>query len=168
MKITVKGAQQLQKKLDALAKQGAKRAMRKATTAGATVLLRAAREEVPVHEGLLKKAQDKKVTTKNNVAAGIVGGNVAKMKADAEASGKPNRGAVARAVHAVVHGKGKDQFLRPANIDWLVNNGHVTHEGQVVPPNPYLQRAAAAAMPEAERAYAAKLAAEIEKEASRS
>lgn len=137
----MKGFDKLLRKMDGLTKQGAKRANRKATRAGTTVLLRAVRTATPRDEGLLRRMQASKLTSRGSSAAGIVGADVDKLKA-AEASGN-----------------------RPSNIDWLVENGHVAPNGTFIPPSGYMRRAAATAMPAAESAYRSKLAQEIEQEA---
>jgi hypothetical protein len=141
----VKGADQLLRRLDNLTKQGASRALRKATRAGTTVLGKAVRQAVPVDKGLLKKAETTKVTAKRNRAWGGAGADVAKLNEQAESSA------------------GK----RPTNIDHLVESGHVAPDGTFVPPSGFMRRAAATAMPAAEAAFSNKLASEIEREALR-
>lgn len=145
MSINVKGVDKLLKKLDRLERKGARSALRKATSAGTTVLRAAVKSGAPVDEGLLKKAEDSKVGGRGLQLYGIAGANVAKLNADAQAS----------------NGK------RPTNIDWLVENGHVTPGGKFVPPSGFMRRAAASATPAAEARFVDKLATEIEREATR-
>lgn len=137
----LKGFDKLLRKMDRLPRKGARTANRKATGAGTKVLLAGVKAEVPVQEGLLKKMQASKVTSRGTRASGTVGADVAKLKA-ADAQGK-----------------------RPTNIDWLVEFGHDTAEGDFVPPSGYMRRGSSAAMPAAEAAYEAKMKQEIEKEA---
>ncbi len=137
----MKGFDKLQRKLRDLPRRGAKTAMRKATRAGTTVLLRAVRSGTPKDEGFLRRAQASKITGRGTFMAGIVGADVDKLKA-AEAGG-----------------------TRPSNIDHLVEFGHTAPDGKFIPPSGYMRRAADTAMPAAESAYRNKLAIEIEREA---
>lgn len=141
--IKKKGFDKLMKKLGRLEKTAAKRAQRKATRAGTSVLLKAVKAATPKDEGLLRKMQASKVTTRGMTAFGAVGADVDKLKA-AEASGS-----------------------RPSNIDYLVEQGHVTPDGKFVPPSGYMRRAADGAMPKAEDVYLLTLQKEIEAEATR-
>lgn len=138
MSTQVKGLEKLLKKLDRLEKQGATRAMRKATRAGTTVLGRAVKASTPVDEGNLKRAQATKVSGRGLSMSGRAGADVGKLEADER---------------------------RPTNIDWLVEYGHVAPDGTFIPPSGYMRRAETSAMPAAEAAYIAKLTAEIEREA---
>lgn len=140
MSVSMKGFDKLTKKLNHLHRYAARRAMRKATRAGTTVLLKAVRAATPKDEGILRKAQSSKIHGRKSNIAGIVGADVAKLEADER---------------------------RPSNIDWLVEEGHVAPDGTFVPPAGYMKRASAEAMPRAESAYRAKLAEEIEKEAAK-
>ena len=142
MSLKIKGMDKLLKKLARLEKGGARRAMRKATVAGTTVLRTAVRAAVPVDEGLLKKATSSRVSGKGNRMTGRVGADVAKLKS-ANAS----------------------DSSRPTNIDHLVEFGHVGPDGSFVPPSGYMRQSSAAAMPAAEAKYVSKLAEEIEREA---
>lgn len=139
----LKGFDKLQRKLERLERRGAKSAMRKATRAGTTVLLKAVRAATPKDEGLLRKMQASKVSGRGLSMAGIVGADVDKLKA-AESTGQ-----------------------RPSNIDHLVEYGHTAPDGTFIPPSGYMRRAADSAMPAAEAAYRNKLAQEIEREAAR-
>lgn len=139
--VTIKGADRLMKTLSSLERRGAKRALRKATSAAATVLTRAVKASVPVDQGLLKKAQDSKTVQRGYLMSAIIGANVARLKTDSAADP-----------------------TRPTNIDHLVEFGHVAPDGSVVPPDSYMRRAADSAMPAAEARYVSKLAEEIERE----
>lgn len=149
IKITIKGAARLERTLNALPRRGARRANRKATSAGATVLLRAVRAATPVDEGLLKKAQDRKIVGKDMSITAIVGANLERLKADSEAFGRTASG----------------EPIRPYNIDHLVEFGHVTKGGKLVPPNGYMRKASGSAMPAAEQRFINKLDEEITREA---
>lgn len=137
--IRVKGAEQLIAKLQKLERVTARAANRKATRAGTAVLAKAVKAETPVDEGMLKRSQTSKVTSKDLFAVGTVGADQDKLNS--------------------AHEEDKD---RPTNIDWLVEYGHVAPDGRFVPPSGAMRRASAAAMPEAEAKYIAVLKAEIE------
>lgn len=139
----MKGFDSLLKKLYGLEKKGAGSAMRKAMRAGTSVLLKAVKAATPKDEGLLRKMQASKVYGRGLSLAGLVGADVDKLEA-AGAAG-----------------------TRPSNIDWLVEQGHVTPGGKFVPPSGYMRRAADTAMPAAEAAYINRLRAEIDREAAR-
>lgn len=141
--IQLKGFEQLLGRLERLEKAGAKRAMRRAMQKATAVLLKEVKAQVPVDEGLLKRAQTSKLAGRGLVIRGIVGANVAKLKEyDAAAQ-------------------------RPTNIDWLVEYGHVTEDGRVIPGNGFMRRAAQNASATAYATLVTVLAAEIEKEATK-
>lgn len=146
MSATIHGFAAMKKKLDRLSKQGARRALRKATRAGTNVLLAAVKTTVPRDEGLLAKMEASKVTTKGGIAGGIVGADRAKLNAAEEAHGDAHR---------------------PSTLDHLVEFGHVAPDGRMIPPRGYMRRAADASMPTAEKTFIDRLAAEIESEAER-
>jgi HK97 gp10 family phage protein len=141
--VKVQGLDKLRKKLQRLEKKAAKRAVRKAIRAGTTIVAKAVKREAPVDEGLLKAAQTSKVSAKGNRAAGVIGADQKRLDAETSYSG------------------------RPSNINWLVEFGHVAPDGTVIPPSGYHRRAEAASLPRAAQAITAKLAEEIEREASR-
>lgn len=144
MSIKIRGAQKLLKKLDYLEKKGARRALRKAVSAGTTVLKQGVREETPVDKGYLRKAQDSKVSGRGLSLSGKVGANVAKLNEESS-----------------------QDAGRPTNIDHLVEFGHANTDGSFTPGSGYMRRAAAKSMPAAEARFTEKLAEEIEKEAMR-
>jgi hypothetical protein len=143
MKLYGTGFDKLLRRLEGLEKSGARRAQRRAVRAGTAILLKAVKAATPVNEGVLKRMQASRVYGRGLNLAGVVGADADKLK-QAEVSGK-----------------------RPSNIDWLVENGHMTPGGTFVPPSGYMRRAADQAMPVAEAAYARVLAESIEAEASR-
>lgn len=140
MSIKTKGFGELARKLEGLSKTGARRANRKAMRAGTRVLLKAVKAQTPVDTGALRRAQTSKLIGRGLNLGGIVGADADKLAADEK---------------------------RPSNIDWLVEEGHISPDGTFIPPSGYMRRAAAGAMPQAETVYRQTLAAEIEREASR-
>ena len=139
MSVQMKGFNELVKKLQAFPKKQATPALRKAVRAGTTVLRKAVKDATPVDKGVLRRAQDMKVTVKGFRGYGVVGANVDKLKE----------------AHAA-------DPARPVNIDWLVENGHVAPDGTFVPPSGHMRRASAEAMPQAEAKATAVLRQAIE------
>ena len=91
----------------------ATRVNRRAVNLATTPILRASKAEAPVDKGNLRAALIKKVVSRKMRASGIVG-------ADA----------------AYVGGNGE----QPVRYDHLVEYGHVTADGTVTTPDPFLQR----------------------------
>lgn len=110
---------------------------RRAVNAGATPILREARQEVPVDEGELKRSLGKRTRAykQNATAVAVVGARI---------TGK------SRGFHA-----------------HLVHDGHVAADGSFVPGNPFLKRAQMQAEQQAVNRMQSKLSQEIEKESSR-
>jgi hypothetical protein len=138
--IQVRGIEKLRKKLRQLERKTARRAIAKAVRAGAVVLRRAVRDDTPVDEGVLKRMQDYKLIGKGMRRAAVIGANVQKLQQ----------------AHS-------EDPSRPTNIDHLVEEGHTAPDGTVVPPSGYMRRAAAEAMPKAEKRVTDVLASEISK-----
>lgn len=126
----IKGADKLMKRIERLEKKDAKNAMRAAIRAGTAIILKAVKAATPVDEGVLRRMQTSKVKLRGLGGFGVVGADVAKLRGDAK---------------------------RPSNIDHLVEYGHTTPEGKVVPPSGYMRKASEQAMPAAEAAFIAKL-----------
>jgi hypothetical protein len=144
MTMSFKSLDRLQKQLERLGKKGARRAMRRATRSATAVLAKAVKSEVPVDEGLLRKAMSYKVSGRGLKMSGIVGADVAKLQAD-----------------------NASDATRPTNIDHLVNDGHVAPGGTFIPPDGFMQRGAEKGMPAAERKYIDTLEYGLEIEARR-
>lgn len=136
MSIKTKGFDKLLKKLAGMDRKVARPALRKAIRAGTTVIGKAVKAAVPVDEGVLKKATATKVSGRGLAMSGRAGADVAKLEADER---------------------------RPSNIDWLVEEGHVTPDGVFVPPSGHMRRAADSSLPHAQAVVEQKLAQEIEK-----
>lgn len=143
MSVKAKGFDNLKRKLDRLEKKAARRVNRRAIRSATAVLLKAVKKATPKDEGVLRRMQTSKVFGKGLSLSGIVGADVTKLQ-KAESSGQ-----------------------RPSNIDWLVEEGHVTPGGTFVPPSGHMRRASAEAMPRALAIYRQKLTEGIEQEASK-
>ena len=139
--IKINGMADLERKLKALGSETiAKRVLRKAIRAGVKPILSAARANVPVESGALKKSLANKVKVNKSAAYGLVG---------------PATDYVG------------ENGQRPSKYAHLVEYGHVSKTGQVIPPHPFIRTTADESLSGARDAYAEKLAAEIEAEASK-
>jgi hypothetical protein len=134
--IKTKGFDKLLKKLAGIDKKVARPALRKAVRAGTSVIGKAVKAEVPVDEGVLKRATATKVSGRGLSLTGRAGADVAKLEADER---------------------------RPSNVDQLVEGGHITPDGVFVPPSGHMRRAAESALPRAEVVVEQRLAQEIER-----
>jgi hypothetical protein len=145
MSAKIQGFDALKRKLLKLEKKAARTALRKATNAGTAVLLDAVKQTVPREHGIVAKMMDKKTSAKRMTAFGVVGANVAKLEAADGAEGDAHR---------------------PSNIDHLLEEGHVTPDGTLVPPTGFMRRAADSSKATAERVFLDTLESEITKAAS--
>lgn len=144
--IKIKGFERLQRQFDNLEKKAAKRVLNKSMRRATAVILKTVRASTPKDEGLLRKMQTSKIGGKGLRKFGVVGADVSKLEAAAAGQeGMPG--------------------YRPSNIDWLVENGHVTPEGKFVPPSGHMRRAADEAIPRAEKVFVDTAELEIEREA---
>lgn len=138
VKIQISGAKELISQLRHLQKEStAGKILRRAVNLATTPILQAARQECPVDQGDLRRAQTKKVSGKRLTYNGIVG-------ADANYVGEDGS--------------------KPSHYDHLVEDGHVAPDGTVVPPTGYLRRAWDQSIATAQAKYETTLAEGIEKE----
>jgi HK97 gp10 family phage protein len=131
------------KLLKTLANLGSKsmgaRVQRKAERAGLKPIKATAKALAPREHGDVAKAITSKIWTKDFTASGIVGVDINYVADDGE---------------------------RPGKIDHLLEYGHV-EDGKVTPPHPFIRPAGEQSRGAALRAYAEKMASEIENEASK-
>lgn len=157
-KIEIKGMKQLIKKLDRVTGSAARRITRAAVKAGGNVLLRAIKPATPKDQGVLRRAQTVKLSGKRRTnARAVVGAEVTKMTVGTGRKSTSERSKGAEIV----------KQIRPSNLDWLVEYGHVTPGGIFVPPSGRLRQTAEQAMPRAQEAAVARLREELEQELSR-
>lgn len=144
----IKGFEQLQKKLQHLEKNGARRVLTKAMRAGIKPVLRALREEVPVDHGVVKRTMTSKIGGRGLRRFGIAGADAGKLEDLAKLDeASPDK--------------------RPSNIDYLLNDGHINRDGSFTPATRFRDRAEARSIPEAADAFIAKANEELLKEAGR-
>ena len=135
IEISDRDMKKLMRQFQRLPDKVARQVSRKAVNAGATPVVRQARKEVPVREGILKRSMGKRsrVYKNDRMAVAIIGARI---------SGKH------RGFHA-----------------HLVHDGFVAKDGSLVKGNPFLKRAVDASEAESNRRLREKLFAEIDKAA---
>ena len=127
----------LMQQFQRLGERTARKVSKAAVSAGATVVLRHARQEVPVHTGTLKASLGRRVKhyPASATAVAVIGARISGQK---------------RGFHA-----------------HLVEDGHVNVDGSFTPGNPWLRRSVDAAEPQAVDRMHRKLIDGIEREAAR-
>lgn len=151
--VSITGDKALQRMLRELPGRVATKTNRRAVDLATTPILNAVREQCPVDEGDLRKAQIKKVYNRGMRANGIVG-------ADANYVGQAGRKLTGEAKASA-----EGEVKIPAKYDHLVAYGHVTPGGETTAPNPYIQRGWDASVGGALAKYESELAAGVEAEA---
>lgn len=141
----IDGLKELQRKLATLPERVQRKVMRPAVNAGATPVLKAARQKAKKRTGLLKKSLGKKVVTnkKRQTVSAIVG---------------PRKG-----VQADVNGRP----YKPSRTAHLVEKGFINAAGEHVPGQPFLNPALEETSGQAVNTMATKLGEGIEREAAK-
>lgn len=156
--VKITGDKALQRLLRDLPGRVANRVNRRAVDLATTPILQAVKDECPVDEGDLLKAQIKKVYSRGMQANGIVG-------ADANYTGQGGK-RLGKDERAAALNMGSDVKI-PSKYDHLVTYGHVTPDGTTTTPNPYLQRAWAESVGGALAKYESQVASGVESEAAK-
>jgi HK97 gp10 family phage protein len=133
----------LQKKLTKLGDKVARKVTRQAVNAAATPVVKAAKANVAVDSGLLKKSLGKKTITSKDkqFVSALVG---AKKSVQGESNGK---------------------IQKPSRYAHLVEKGFIDAAGNHVPPQPFMRPAADSTASQAESIMAKKFADGVEREA---
>lgn len=142
--MTLTGDKALERKLSKLGGRVAKRVLRKAMNAAATPVVKAARGNVSVRSGLLKKSIGKTVRVKGTRAGARVGART-NVAASDDAGNK----------------------VEPWRYAHLVELGHIDENGQHVPAKPFLRPAAEQTKGQAADVLSDKLAEGVLREATR-
>jgi hypothetical protein len=139
------GEKQLMKKLKRLGNpKYLRKTLRKGTDAAATIVVKGVRKRWPQRTGLSAKAVTKKILSGRTAYTALIG------------------------IDQKIRGKNPDGSPHwPANIDHLIEFGHKNPDGSMAPALAPLRKGYEASSAAAEQKFLSKVAAEIEKEATR-
>lgn len=143
--MTLKGDKELARLLNGIGEKVARKALRSAVSAGATPVVKAAKQKAAKRSGLLKRSLGKKVVANRHrqSATAIVG---ARKSVTGTVNGKP---------------------YKPSRIAHLVEKPHIGPDGQYVPGRPFLNPALAETREASVGAMKNKLREVVEREASK-